>query len=341
MTPGRFDYRADAPDKSRSALTRRLQSEPHQEDSESPYFVGSLTSGSQLTTTWLGHVDELAIMAEHLYQNARALGWTREDRKPDRDDWPPSVAVRNTYTNSVAIRPEGPWRYNLRNVINDLEAEAVMILQNNTTADFLERTAPMSQSVTLTNNKIIDVYESIEDISELSALDSSGFCLVRDLQAALVWTRNVKSFIRECHTCEQALSMTLWRNNHSNFNSWAFQDYKLPSGKREQTTVEVHEVEEESAFGVHCLQHTHRPTRLIWPVSVAITFILMGLIIGSLLSDLVLAVVRDGTFVQLLFILYLPLTGFLSSVSGLKYGTNGHTNLLSSSYPLSLLESCN
>lgn len=283
---------------------------------EEHWYPQYTPSACDASTVWINDINELDIMADYLYRASIIADWLRK-----RALWPTHhedicVVVCSTHANTEAVRPEcNRPDANITKLTWKCEAQAALTMRNDLTKKFLQRVPPMSNVVKLLDGQKIDVYESFANAVPLQRPKKSGFCLIRDIEAAFVWTNNAKTLIAKGRYCEQALSTMLWTTPLTNTRSWALSEISITAEKDTGTNIEVHEIEI-GEDNENCEPHLkpHREMRLVWPVVVASTFILMGLATGQLLSELVLAIIRDGTYYQVLFILYIPLSCFLSAV---------------------------
>lgn len=278
-----------------------------------PLNTPSACGGS---TIWINDINELDIMADHLFRSVINAEWA-----PEHSEWPTRhedicVIVRSPHVATEVVRPDcAAEDASIVKLTRKCEAQAAMTMRNELTMKFLQRIPPMSNVVKLLDGRKIDVFESFGNSVTLKRPQKSGFCLIRDVDSAFVWSNNAKLLIAEGRKCEQALSTMLWTTSLTDTRSWAFQGSVITDEKEPDTVIEVQEIELDEEFpDIEQQRRNQRETRLVWPIIVAMTFMLMGLAMGKLLSELVLALVRDGTIYQGLFLLYVPLSCFLSAV---------------------------
>lgn len=268
------------------------------------------------STVWINEIDELDIMADYLYRATINADWV-----PKRGLWPVQpedvcVVVRSVQADTEVVRPDCEAdRAILTTLTRRVEAQAAFTMRNDLTKKFLQRIPPMSNVVKLIDGHTINVFESSAIAASSQKPRSSGVCLIRDIDAAFIWTNDAKNLIMEGQRCEQALSTMLWTTSLSDTKSWALQNDPNTICKGADPVIEVRELAlDDGLEDIEVQRLPQRETRLVWPVIVALTFSLMGCAIGKLLSELVLAIVRDRIMYQILFLLYVPLSCFFSGV---------------------------
>lgn len=276
-------------------------------------FASNYDTPASFSTEWISDIDELSVMADHLYQAASDLDYIEHSNRSGACE---TVFVRSQYGFSSASRPEKltPTTH-LRTMADSLQSNAMLMITSTVTREIVERVPPMVQHIRLIGGAEISIYESCEDALSHKDMATSGFYLIRQQLAAIVWTDNAKLLISEGRKCDKALSLLLWDANDSIQTLWQFESDQTKKTDNEEIKVTIQELSGEQASDSESQTVSLREQRLVWPMIVALTFIFLGWILGKLTSSNIQAVIRDGTLYQLTFLLYLPLACCLSAVS--------------------------
>ena len=288
-------------------LSKRFGTEhaPVETNDDTEHHVRKVRSKSSLSTystQWIGDIDELEIMADHLYKSAVSMDWVADDKSHE------AVMLRSAVTDDYTVRPERDVPTEaLGHLATRVGAYAVLRMSSEIVCKVIDRIPPMHKSVKLEDGQFIEVLEQCNSIKKRNTRGGTTFCLERSTHTAIVWSVNPKNLLKECRKCEQYLASLLWRPVNSTTGSGALE----ASEKNEGVVVVVQEVDED----VERQSVEQKPVRLVWPTIVALTFVLIGMIFGLQLSGLMMAIILDGTYFQAVFLIYVPLAGFFSAVS--------------------------
>lgn len=258
-----------------------------------------------------GAVDATTVMADYLYVQAFEHDWLGSD---DHSISCANIIVASRREESFVCRPEGSNPSAIQSVAVCFEAESVMIMQSDVTLRIFDRISPMSHHIDLQCAGKIEVYDAVEDLVARRQRHKTGFALVRELKAAIIWSNSARLLLEEGTRCDEILSNIILATADATDEKWF---YAMIDEKSLETTVlvDVRETSSDASSDIEGQLYEPRVARWIWPGIVAVTFILSGMLMGQLLSAVILATIRDGQFYQLAFILYLPLACALSSVS--------------------------
>lgn len=265
------------------------------------------TSMSNYSTLWITDIDELEIMADHLFQSIRLMDWTKDSSLQD------FILLRSGSSDECVMRPDVYLeKSSMETVAMRVNAQAILRMSSELATKVIEQIPPMSSRIALRDGREIEVVESCETIKERNKRGGTTFCLERSTHTAIVWSDNPKYLLKEAKKCERDLVSLLWSpKSQTNAPSAYVVDTQE---KTSNVLVEVREILDNDPHSLETQSQLQKPARLVWPTIVSLTFVLMGAIFGRLLSSVATAVQRDGTYEQAAFVLYLPLVGFLSSV---------------------------
>lgn len=281
--------------------------------------VRSRSSLSTYSSQWLGEIDELEIMADHLYQSAQQLEWTKNG---DIDDY---VVLSSPYSDDSAVRPAyNLYESPLEVLAGKVNATALLRMSSELTTKIIEHIPPMKSQVVLDDGRTIDVVQECAAIKQRSKRGAINFCLERSSLTAIIWSHNPKKLIAEAKRCEKDLVSLLWSSNEHILTA----DCNEKAIEKNDIIISINEVSEHD---LEARPYTSKPARYIWPATVALTFVILGLIYGQLVSDVLLNMLLDGAVMQGVFLIYLPLAGFLSSVCYIRSSANGSSSSPSSS----------
>lgn len=256
--------------------------------------------------------EQLEIMAHHLHTIAVHLEWTRTE---DFEDAlvNATVAVASEDRVMVVVRPMATTHEDLlAAVIRKLDTQAILIMNNKITLQIHQRIPPMDDRLILHDNNEIIIYDTLSDVLSVKHHAKSGYCLVRDTGSVMLWSDDAKDLVYQTRECERALTRSLYTVDFAIATTKAQRFQPVSDEKHAYTNVSVKEV---SSSDLERSTSPQLPVRFIWPIIVACTFLIMGLANGQLLSALLVAVLLDGTYHQVVFALYIPMACFLSAVS--------------------------
>lgn len=266
-------------------------------------------------------LEQLEIMAHHLYSVAIQLDWTTTGDTEADTPMNATVAVASDARGMVVLRPRLSSHEDLlAQVIRQLDTQTILVMNNTITAQVHQRIPPMDNRLKFHDNDEVVIYDTLSDILNVKHHEHSGFCLIRDTKSVMLWSADAKDLVVQARECERALTKSLYKIDFGIATSQAHREQLSEKDERapKVSVVEVDSHDLENSYA------TRLPMRLIWPTTVALTFLIMGLANGQLMSQLLVAILLDRTYHQVVFALYIPMACFLSAVSSSMSLTQRH-----------------
>lgn len=287
-------YRAPEQGSSNHAHNKSLSSALDEED--------TLLQPEPASDSWMAEIDEADLMLEHLFEIAEGNDWFDIDEEEHNIQL---MTIRSS-VNTYVSRPLGDEQTALEFVSQGLNCDGALLMCTEATRVLIDSTPPMAKSIVLGGevNKLVD---NVLPFPAYDIMQVRGICFIKELGAAIIWNDDASKLIDYARLWDERITKLVYSEkdkliNHSVFTS---------SEENEKGAANVLE----SKVGDEEIGRMApgREAQLMWPITVALTFIIMGLLVGVVLKSVVEEVIESGQYVHLAYVLYIPLVCILTA----------------------------
>ena len=252
------------------------------------------------------------IFLQHIVQTGLRRQWFREDGLTDATVW---TAMRGT-TEEVAddgllSLPCDIHDAGMRTVLESQNCRIIVHLDNRSIEQLVSHLMPYQTSLELDADTFVLIRGTASEISAEDLTSTDTVLLLEDC-SLLIWSKRPAAMLSLVEKRQRQVLVLL----HDAARRKAAVAAHVE--KRDTTEVVVVEIEEDvearGSAAVVIDAAAERPVRWIWPAVVATTFCLIGASWGVVLSNLLPIVLSDSSPGHAIYLLYLPFSGFLSSV---------------------------
>lgn len=185
------------------------------------------------------------------------------------------------------------------------QCQFIVCLNHQGVSKLISQLMPYQTSLVVDSDTMILIRNGVDDLTTEDLATTDSF-LLHDENRLLIWARQAG---RICELVNLRQRQLLALLHDSSYRTCAIS--QSDKGAEKLTGVEV---VDEMITAEAALPSDERPVRWIWPAVVATTFCLIGGSWGVVLGALLPVIMSDASPGHALYILYLPFSGFLSSV---------------------------
>lgn len=253
---------------------------------------------------WMQDIDEADLMLEHLFEIAEGNDWFDIDEEENNIQLMTIRSSLNTYVS----RPLGDEQTALEFVAKGLSCDGCMLLVTDATRKLIESTPPTAKSIILGGhvNKLVD---NILPFPAYEITQTSGICFIKEIQGAILWVDDASKLNEYAQMWDEHITKLVFSEKSKLVDHSIFGTEK----DFQKDFANIHEKPVGSDIDEEIGSEPDRQVQLMWPLTVAMTFVIMGLLIGTVAKSVVVEVVESGSYVHLLYFLYVPIVVILTA----------------------------
>ena len=251
---------------------------------------------------WIQEIDEADLMLEHLFEIAEGNDWF----DIDEEEYNIQLMTIRSSVNTYVSRPLGDEQTALEVVARGLSCDGCMIMSTDATRRLIESTPPMAKSIIL-GGKVNKLVDNILPFPSYEVLQTSGICFIKEIQGAILWNDDASALIEYAQKWDEHITKLVFSEKSKLIDHTAFGT----DADFQKDFVNIHEKTSEDEE--RALQGEERPAQLMWPLTVAMTFVIMGLLAGTIVKAVVIELIQSGSYLHLAYLVYIPLVCVLSA----------------------------
>lgn len=253
------------------------------------------------SSAWMTEIDEADIMLEHLFEIAEGNDWFDIDEEEQNIQL---MTIRSS-VNKYVSRPLGEEQTALELIARGLNCEGAMLMCTDATRVLLNSTPPVARSIIL-GGEVNKLVNNILPFPSYDVMKTKGICFVKELGGAIIWYNDALTMIEYAQFWDEQITRLVFSEksklrNHTIFGT----DKDMPK----DITVEEKELLPEGSAE----RPEERKVQLMWPICVALTFVLMGLLVGTVVKAVVTEIVEGGSYLHIAYALYVPFICMLTA----------------------------
>ncbi|BFZ57040.1 hypothetical protein PYCC9005_004090 [Savitreella phatthalungensis] len=258
-------------------------------------------------SNWFRDIDEADLLLEHLFEIAEGNEWFDID---EEDEDLQLLTVRSS-DNVYVSRPEGEDKTTLEHIARGLNCDGCMILVTEATRTLIDSSPPIATSVVL-DGKINKLVDNLLPFPSYDVMQRSGICFVREIGGAVLWNDEALDLIDYVTSWEKKINQLVFNEKDKLISQSVYGDAK-------EVKVEEYELQDDEEQRLENGELTgsnapeDRPTMLMWPATVGLTFVVMGLMVGTIVRSVITEVMQSADYMHLLYLLYIPLVVMLTA----------------------------
>ena len=249
---------------------------------------------------WMRDIDEADLMLEHLFEIAEGHDWFDIDEEDENLQLLTVKSSQDVYRS----KPLGEEQTTLEFVARGLNCDACMVMVTDATRTLIDSSPPMARSIVL-GGKINRLVENILPFPTYDSMQTSGICFIREIGGAILWNDDASSLIEYASRWDQLITQLVFSEKEKLTSQEVFGETE----EKLETQVEERELTDEEA---NLIGET-RPVRLEWAATVGLTFVVMGLLTGTIVKSSVFQYMQSEDWKHLLYLLYVPVVVVLTS----------------------------
>ncbi|ORY80971.1 glycosyl transferase family group 2-domain-containing protein [Protomyces lactucae-debilis] len=257
---------------------------------------------------WLADIDESDLMLEHLFEVAEGNDWF----DIDEEEAQMQLMTIRAGVGQYVSRPLGTEITPLELIAQGLNCDAAMLMCTDATRVLLDCTPPTARNIVI-GGEIVKLVDNILPFPAYDGTKVRGICFVKELDGCIIWNEDASTINDYARKWDEIITRLVFSEKEKLTDQSIFgteQDFQ----KNHKNIFEQGLSDEEAAV------EAERPTMILWPMTVAVTFIVMGALMGTVLKEVVIEFMQSKDLKNLLFLITIPLVGmmvafFLSIIS--------------------------
>lgn len=253
------------------------------------------------TCEWMQEIDEADLMLEHLFEIAEGNDWFDIDEEENNIQLMTLRSSVNTYVS----RPLGEEQTALELIAQGLSCDGAMLMCTDATRVLIENTPPVARSIVLGGsiNKLVD---NILPFPAYDVMQVKGICFIKEINGAIIWNDDASTLIEYAQKWDELITKLVFSDKHK------LKDHSIfgTEADFQKDFANIHEKEVDDELGETVEK---RDAQLMWPVCVAMTFVIMGCLVGTILKSVVEEIVESKSYIHAAYILYIPLVCMLTA----------------------------
>lgn len=250
---------------------------------------------------WIQEIDEADLMLEHLFEIAEGNDWFDIDEEEHNIQL---MTVKSS-VNKYVSRPLGEEQTALELIAQGLNCDGCLVMCTDATRVLLDSSPPTATSIVI-GGEITKLLDNLLPFPAYDVMQTSGICFVKELEGAIIWNDDASKLVEYAGKWDQHISTLVYSEKKK------LADYSV-FGTEKTSLQNYPQLRSDDADPEKAIEDEERSTQLMWPFTTALTFVIMGLLVGVVLKSVVVEIIESQSYIHAAYVLYIPFVCILTA----------------------------